>query len=329
MTTNEIIKKFTGEYGYVTDIKGLVTFLRDENTSKEEINKVLIDVLKHNLSVDSEHKKSFEHTRRKEKVQKKINVEEESVEVKPTVKSNLTDVLPYVLSLKDCDDEDFLTELLPSSYDTNYDTIISSILLYLLREIQIAHEMMNGEDEEYLTDLINNNRRLIEIIKAYNLQEETEEETFEEHKNKIIFLRKSNGSLYVDSDIDEINDEEDMIPIIEDIEKNKMTREKRFYNYNPLKGISAIRRRDSRIIFTRLDNDVIVILGILVKRFQNTAPYREMLEARAKEFRLQKDMLKEALSDDSFIEEHQEILRRIKLSLTGKKKERKRDDLNG
>ena len=48
MTTTEIIKKFTGEYGYVTDIKGLVAFLKQSEAKEEDINRVLFDVLKHN-----------------------------------------------------------------------------------------------------------------------------------------------------------------------------------------------------------------------------------------------------------------------------------------
>ena len=328
MTTNEIIKQFTGEYDYVTDIKGLVAFLRGNKVQEEDINKVLFEVLKHNLRIDSNHKKSFEEPKRRVAIEKQP-VAEVAVEAKPTVKSEVYDVTSYINALKACEDEDFLTEILPSFYDANYDTIISSILLYLLREIQLAHEMMTDPDDEYLNELISGDRKLMEVVKAYNAEEETPEEVLDEHKNKLIFLRKSNGSLYVDDDLDEINDEEDMLPIIDDIENNRITKEKRFNNYDPLKGVSAIRKRDARIIFTRLDNDVIVVLSIVVKRFQNTQPYRDMLVSRNKEFKAQKDELKARISDEKFISENQAILSRIKETLKGKSKELKVGDNNG
>ncbi|MBR4671868.1 MAG: hypothetical protein IKO78_01540 [Bacilli bacterium] len=328
MTTTEIIKKFTGEYGYVTDIKGLVAFLKQSKVKEEDINRVLFDVLKHNLRVDIDHKKSFEEPKRKAVLEKQPT-QDEIVEAKPIIKSELYDVTSYINALKECEDDDFLTELLPSFYDANYDTIIPSILLYLLREIQLAHEMMSDEDDEYLTSVISTDRKLIEVVKAYNVEEESVDEVIEEHKNKLIFLRKPNGSLYVDDDLDEINDEEDMLPIIDDIENNRITKEKRFNNYDPLKGVSAIRKRDARIIFTRLDSDVIVVLAIVVKRFQNTQPYRDMLVGRNKEFKAQRDELKVKIADNKFINENQEILGRIKKELKGKAKELKVGDNNG
>lgn len=326
MNTQEIIDKFKNKYGYVTEIKGVISYLKENGITREQTNKIMFEILKWNLSIDTKNKKTFEETK---KHPTSVKEEVKKVETKEEIKSELFDVLSYINSLKECDDDDFLTELLPSIYDSNYDTIISSILLYLLREIQLAHEMMSDDDNDYLTELISKNRNIIKIIEQYNNEEEQTDTVFDERKNKLVFLQKQNGSLFIDDDISDIPDEEDMLPIIKDIENNRITREKRFYNCNPLKGISAIRRRNSRIIFTRLDNDVIVILGILVKRFQNTLPYREMLETRAKIYKLQRDELKDKIHDNSFIEENKEILERIKESLKGKGKYLKPGDNNG
>lgn len=328
MTSEEIIKIYKDKYGYVTDIKDLISFLKESPITHEEMNKILFDILKWNLQVDLDNKKSYED------VQKRVGTiinEEKQEKEKEEVESDVIDVLSYVNSLKECDDEDFITELLPSIYDGNYDSIISAILLYLLREIQIAHEMMSDEDKSYLMELISVNKRLIQIIEEYNQEEseELEQTNIQGHKNKLVFLSKGTDSYYIHDDIDEVlSCEEDILPTISDLENGRITREKR-YRSNKLKGISAIRKRDSRIFFARLDNDVMVILGAMIKRCQNTQEFRDFIEARAKAFRLQKDELKEAIKNEEFMNKHESILEEIKQAIRTQFKELKVGDNNG
>lgn len=329
MNSEEIIKMFQDEYGYVSNIKAVATYLQDKNIPLDQTNRILFDILKHNLSVDLRHKESFKESKKNVPTTKQEEVVEEPVIVPKQIKSEVFDVLSYINSIKECEDLDFVTDLLPTNYDPNYDTIISSILLYLLREIQLAHEMLSLEDDEEFRELIEKNRQLIEIIKNYNIEEEQEEVEFEEHKNKLIFLTKPNGSLYVDDDLAEIKEEDIMLQAISDFENNKITKEKRFINCEQLKGLSGFRKNNARIIFVRLDNDVICVLAILVKRFQNTMPYREMLINRSKELKSQIDALKESIQDEGFIKENQDILGRIKESLKGNVKAKKAGDNNG
>ena len=329
MNSEEIIKMFQDDYGYVSNIKAVAAYLQDKNIPLDQTNRILFDILKHNLSVDLRHKESFKESKKNVPATKQEEVVEEPVIVPKQIKSEVFDVLSYINSIKECEDLDFVTDLLPTNYDPNYDTIISSILLYLLREIQLAHEMLSLEDDEEFRELIEKNRQLIEIIKNYNIEEEQEEVEFEEHKNKLIFLTKPNGSLYIDDDVAEIKEEDIMLQAISDFENNKITKEKRFCNCEQLKGLSGYRKNNARIIFVRLDNDVICVLAILVKRFQNTMPYREMLITRSKELKSQIDALKESIQDEGFIKENQGILDRIKESLKGNVKAKKAGDNNG
>ena len=329
----EIINLYKDAYGYVSDIETVRNFLKNEQSiSIHDRNEILFEILKWNLVVDKENKEKLKEVESKEFSSDTTSIPQTNSILNKHVDSSIIDVSSYIHSIKECDDDDFLTELLPSIYDTNYDSIIGSILLYFFREISIANELLsyeeNDEDQKYLKQVIKRNKEIINIIKKYNLEEEKEVvlDNTNDVKNRLIFLSKSNLSLYIDDDIDNIAIEDDVLPIIDDILSGNNTREKRFVNDDELKGISAIRRRDSRIIFARLDSETILILGILVKRFQNPQTYRDMLKARTKCYKLQKEELKDKIHDQSFIDENKSIQDRIIEKLKVKRKYLSKED---
>lgn len=323
----EIISRYKDEYGYVSDIESVITFLKNDKTlTKSDINSVLVKIIEWNLKVDSENKQSLQETKKvKKRIETKLE-EKEKKEEQLKKDSSLIDVSSYIQSLKQCDDDDFLTELLPSIYDNNYESIIGAILLYFLREIALAYEMLHEETEkdgiEYLQHIIKRDKEIMEIIKEYNKKEEqieTVEVTDKKENNKLVFLKK-NGKPFIESDIDDISIEDDILPILNDIITGNFTREKRFHSSNELKGISAIRRRDSRIIFARLDSKTILILGIFVKRFQNPQTYRDMLSSRNKIYKLEKESLKERILDEDFMQENEEIKQNVIEKLKSRRK---------
>lgn len=329
----EIINLYKDSYGYVSDIETVRNFLKNEQSiSIHDRNEILFEILKWNLVVDKENKEKLKEVESKEFSSDTTSIPQTNSILNKHVDSSIIDVSSYIHSIKECDDDDFLTELLPSIYDTNYDSIIGSILLYFFREISIANELLsyeeNDEDQKYLKQVIKRNKEIINIIKKYNLEEEKEVvlDNTNDVKNRLIFLSKSNLSLYIDDDIDNIAIEDDVLPIIDDILSGNNTREKRFVNDDELKGISAIRRRDSRIIFARLDSETILILGILVKRFQNPQTYRDMLKTRTKCYKLQKEELKDKIHDQSFIDENKSIQDRIIEKLKVKRKYLSKED---
>ncbi len=321
---NEIINLYKDQYGYVSDIESVKSlFKQDKTLTKKEKNEILLKILKWNLQIDKENKEKLKDYNHKEKeINLEIKENEKNLE-NDKKESEILDVKSYINSIRACDDDDFLTEVLPSIYDNNYESIIGAILLSLFSEITFANEMLledkSEENRNYIESIIKRNKEIIEIIKQYNLEEEKEitQETNNKENNKLIFLKKNNSSLYIDDDIDSIAIEEDVLPILNDIITGNFTREKRFHNNNELKGISAIRRRDTRIIFTRLNNDTILILGILVKRFQNPQTYRDMLKARNKEYKLQKEALKINSQNEEFLKSNsniqEETIKKLKL----------------
>ena len=327
MNAEEIINLYKDEDGFVLDIKNLIQFLKEhEEIDRKERNAIIEKIIFWNLSIDKKYRELLSD--RKETVIKEEKVEQTPTFIESSEKeeSSLIDVSSYINAIKACDDDDFLTELLPSEYDTNYDSIIGSIVLYFYREISLANKMLLEETDkdgiDYLKSVIKRDKEIIRIIDEYTKEEtlEVQEDLEEQKTNKLVFLRKpTSNSLYIDDDIDDIAIEDDVLPILNDIITGRITKEKRFHSSN-LKGISAIRRRDSRIIFVRLDNDIILILGILVKRFQNTQVYRDMLESRIKAFRVQKEQLKDSITSEDFIEDNNSIKERIIDSLKARKK---------
>lgn len=336
LTIEEIMEKYKDEYGYVRNLDIISALLKsDESMTVDEKSDIFLTILKHNLNQDEINKKKLKgKSKRKEELKKISDITEKSETIKND--TSLMDVTSYINSLKNCEDDDFLTELLPSIYDNNYESIITSILLYFYREISLAYKMIKKENDEesleYLRSLVSDDKKIIDIIKEYNKEEEQEivEDDVESlEKNKLIFLPKLNDSLFIYQDIDNIAIEDDVIPILKDIKDNKINREKRFHNHQELKGISALRKRDSRIIFARLDNNIIVILGILVKRFQNPNIYAEMLQLRTRRFKAIKDELKVLVNNIDFVTENEEIYDDIIMKLTARNKSLVKGDIDG
>ena len=329
MKVEELIELYKDEFGYVSDIRDLTKFLKEhEDIDIKERNMLLFRIIEWNLKKEKENRALLEGIKPVIETHDVETIEEPAKAQIDKKETTIMEVGHYIDAIKACDDDDFLTEILPSIYDNNFDSIIGAILLYFFNEITLGNQMLKEEESEesieYLRAIIKRDKEIIRIIKEYSKDEEecvTIEET-EESKpvNKLIFLKKSNNSLYIDDDIDDIAIEDDILPILNDIINGSITREKRFHNSNELKGISAIRRRDSRIIFVRLDNDVILILGVLVKRFQNTQVYRDMLDSRVKTFKQQRDKLKESLEDEEFLEEHESIKNRILETIKSRKR---------
>lgn len=332
---SEIIDKYKNEYGYVENIEKISAVLKaNQELTIEDRSSILLLLLEYNIKQDEINKAKLKTTAKRVSKEKELKEEIKKKEEQEIVEDNLTDVAPYIEALKKCDDDDFLTEILPSIYDNNYESIIISIILQFYQEIALAEQMMCEEQDkesiDYLKELIKKDKKIISIIKEYNKEEEQVEEKEESTtSNTLIFLPKESNSLYIDSDIDEIATEDDVLPILNDIKTNNITREKRFHNHQELKGISAIRRRDSRIIFARLDNNIIVILGILVKRFQNPLIYSEMLEVRAKRFRSIREDLKELMNNQEFIDLNNDKYSEVLERLNSRNKTLSRGDNNG
>lgn len=340
MNIQQLINAFQNEFGYVEDIESLLLYLEENNIPLSLSIEILHNILEWNNEVEKELKKKIEKKElKKEKIEEEIEEQEESItyEDKKTTISNIEN---YKKLIDKCEDFDFITEILPSPYENNYNDVIYSLLLTYYQELTLAQQLLKETTEitekNYLKNEMKRIQEIITIIKNYH-KEEIPQETQEENQdvtenNLILYLNNSLQTPYINIDIEDIDisDYPYLETIFKELSQGRISHEKRFNNYEELKGISAIRKGDVRVIFTRIDNNII-ILGALAKRFQNPIVYRELLKRRTRKFKEQKEQIKDELKNEQFIENNNSITAELfkKLNPSAEKIKQKKRDKNG
>lgn len=308
----DIIDNFKNRFNYVEDYESIIEYLESLNISLTEINEILYEILKWNLEQEKELKEKLENSNTplilKEKTQELKDEKEEENQINTY----------YKKLIEECDDTDFITEILPSTNNTSFEEIIYSVLLSFYKELVCTNEIKNSaQDElekEYLKEEENKLNEIIKIIKEYYKEETSEEEEIikEKQNTKIIYMTNQSDTPYflIDTENINISDLQDIESIIDNLKNGINRHEKKFTNHEDLKGISSIRKKDVRVIFTRIDNSII-ILGAFVKRFQNPSIYRDLLKRRNKTFKNQKEIIKEKLQDQEFIKLNNKLTKSI------------------
>lgn len=341
MVLKDIIDHFKNYFGYVEDIESVILCLEENNFSLTETNEILHAILEWNEKKEQELKKSLNKSAPNniDSISNENASNTQTHEISTTKKTQILNTNHYKQSIDACDDPDFITELLPSPYENNFENTIYSLLLSYYKEITCANQMLKDVKDsleiEYLQKEINKAKKIIEIIKEYHI-ESTTQETIEQKQEKnalpILYLRNFSNIPYINVDIEDIgiSDYSYLESIFTELSQGIISHEKKFVTYEKLRGISAIRKGDVRVIFARIDNTIIV-LGALSKRFQNTAPYRELLKRRAKAFKEQKDSIKESINNENFIENNNYITEELfnKLTQQNPKQKVKKRNSNG
>jgi len=212
---------------------------------------------------------------------------------------------------------------LPSTNNEHFEEIIYSILLSFYKELVCANQMIKIDNDQYLIEEQEKLKKIINLIKEY-YQEETTPEQLEQQKKtytKIIYMTNQQNTPYIDIDFEGIDqsDIKDIVSVIKNLKDGNTKHEKKFTNHEDLKGISAIRKKDIRVIFTRID-DTIIILGAFAKRFQNPTIYRELLKRRNKIFKAQKEEIKDNIQNKEYLNGNKRITEKIIKEQQKKKK---------
>lgn len=316
MNLMEIVEIFGDCFGYVKDIESLLNFLDINQFSLPERNRILFEVSEWNYKRNQELMDRLKKVNPVEGYHDKKEKEEQVDSFQnESIRKNIWNVRSYLVQIRTCP-FDFITDILPSMYDEDYQEIMVSILMGLFNEIYLANEMISSasnKEKMYLKEEISSLHEIIKVIKKYDAEETKENFLPNEEEvtiqNRIVYLEKPDGTLYVEDDLNHIN-----IPdyafsgrLMNSLISNTITREKRFHNFKDFKELSAIRKGNSRILFARLDSNTIAILGIFTKRCQNPTVYVDFIRKRAKRFKEQKEMLKEKINEGSFIEYSQDV----------------------
>lgn len=327
----DIITKFKDKFDYVKDIEKVISFLDSTSFSLEEKNDILLGILEWNNKIEEDLT-----NKHKESENKKAKIKEKQQEcpdnnIKNEVvysETPLIDVSKYIKNIESVWDPEFICDILPSPSETLYEPIIMAIFLHYYQEISELHTLAlnykSEEDRLYCEEELNRLKTIISCIKDY--YEENKEESYDDttgdlDKASLIYLTNTQNEPYAIADINNIEgcDYRFIKAALNEIASQTFTHEKRFHNHSDLKEISCLRKGDSRIIFTRL-NSKIVILGIFIKREQNSNSYRDILCQRARAYRELKPILKEKIQESEFLAQNDLITEEIINTISGAKK---------
>lgn len=319
----DFIANFKNRFDYVEDFEAVIMYLDQMNIPLTQINEILHKILEWNIEKENEIKKEL--LTDKEPIKKEITNEEERKDQEKEKQPETERINYYKKLIENCEDQDFITEILPSTNNEHFEEIIYSILLSFYKELVCANQMLKLETDPYLLEERKNLQNIINIIKEY-YKEETTPEPIEQQKKastKIIYMTNQQNIPYINIDLEGIDssDIKDIVSVINNLKDGSTKHEKKFTNHEDLKGISAIRKKDIRVIFTRID-DTIIILGVFAKRFQNPTIYRELLKRRNKIFKNQKDEMKENIKNKDYLNENKKITEKITRDQQKKKTKR-------
>ena len=329
MKAEDVIELFKDCYGYVKDIEGVTSYLEEHEASLTLSEEILYTIFDYNLRLQD--KLESDLRRKNNSSGDVISEPEDDCEDKfilHVTKNNLLDVSTYRNSILSCDDTDFITELLPSSFEKNYDDIIFSLLLSFYNDINDAFELSSQDDKDFWLDEVEKYKNIVKIIKEY-IQENQDSVAQEEisdkdsvSKKKIVFLKNTKGEPRIISDVLDIDvsDYPYILTILNNIKDGKVKHIKKFYNHEELRHIYAIRQGDVRVFFANLTNDTVIILGAIAKRFQNSSLYSELLSSRSNRFSSQKESIMSSLDSQEYLKENEESFNQLVSLLSVQKK---------
>lgn len=329
MKAEDVIELFKDCYGYVKGIEGVTSYLEEHEASLTLSEEILYTIFDYNLRLQDKLESDLK--RKNNSSGDVISEPEDDCEDKfilHVTKNDLLDVSTYRNSILSCDDTDFITELLPSSFEKDYDDIIFSLLLSFYNDINDAFELSSQDDKDFWLDEVEKYKNIVNIIKGY-IQENQDSVAQEEisdkdsvPKKKIVFLKNTKGEPRIISDVLDIDvsDYPYILTILNNIKDGKVKHIKKFYNHEELRHIYAIRQGDVRVFFANLTNDTVIILGAIAKRFQNSSLYSELLARRSNRFSSQKESIMSSLDSQEYLKENEESFNQLVYLLSVQKK---------
>jgi len=147
MNSIDFIAYFKNRFDYVEDFESIITHLEQMNIPLTQINNILHEILEWNIEKEKEIKKEL-LTDSEPLRQEQLEEQKEKIERKETQ----TDINYYKKLIENCDDTDFITEILPSTNNEHFEEIIYSILLSFYKELVCANQMIKIDNDQYLIE---------------------------------------------------------------------------------------------------------------------------------------------------------------------------------
>lgn len=214
---------------------------------------------------------------------------------------------------------------LPSVENKNYVNIVNRIKLELVHEIQELATLKEEEtDLDFLRE-IETEQQSIQLIldfikEAQTTKIEAQIATSAKIENKLLFLKTSSGSIYVENDLYGHEEYFDSFKeLLLSIENGTFKNVKRFENNLQMKGICQVKKFKTRIIFDRLDKDKYVIIDAIIKKTDNDNGYRDQVGTRILYYKNNKDTMISQMNDEDYLRKNKKIRDNLIIGLADKK----------
>lgn len=330
----KLINEYIKENKYISCLEDLYILFEKNNISFKERISVLTRVFKYNnkiYAIEKRKSQKLDKMESHEIVVKEVEQSSVKTNIKPTKKVEplQCDVDSYMEKIKNFNDINELETILPSRDNEQFQNIVNMIIIKLLyrekvEKINFIHEYQ--EEEPSISDFFDVELEdidcKIETLLDYENTSVDEEKNFDgKTDNKVVFLKNSFGEPMILSSLkgyDEYYDSflELINSIIDGTFKNKRT----FLNNNKIVDLMEVKGFKTRILFSRLKNNIFVIMPAFVKKCDTDLRHRNLIQNISQMYQSQKDELLNLVDSEEFMQQEEQYLDELLKTLEEKKK---------
>lgn len=256
---------------------------------------------------------------------------EKPIKQKPEVLN--IDVSMYIIKIKETDDANEIISILPERDNPDFDSILSSILINLYKEkveiINFMNEQENRKEVESIfeTELEQIDFKMETILDYKDFVEDIE--LPKETNNKIVFMKNSSFEPVIFQNLKGYEEYYDsFLDLLNSIIDGSFKRMKAFTNNNKINNIYEVKNFKTRILFSRLKDNVYVVIAAFVKKCDIELRINNFIKNCSYQFGLQKEMLLASLADEESRIQEEKYLADLKLMLSERMKVRNHETYN-
>lgn len=319
---------------YISCLENLSVLFEKYNISFTDRKQILRKINEHN-------QKLYKTEQAKEK--ELVNIELKSC--KPTIVTNEDkkaegikkvpeplncNVSIYMEKLKKAKTEEEIVQCLPKKEDSEFDNILSTILVNLYREkVEIINFLNQQENrfeiEEVFEEDLDDIEFKVETILDY-MENVVEIELPKTNNNKIIFAKNSSNEPLIFQNLKGYEDEYALfLDLINSIEDGTFKRVRSFADKR-LDYLIEVRKGTARIFFSRIEN-IYVVISAFVKKCNTDLRHRNFMANSSKIYQLQKEQLSEYIKNAEYMSLEGKYLNDLK-EMLGQKARVKKNEFN-
>lgn len=338
-----LLKKYMEDKKYISCLEELYVLFEKNNISYAERMDFLKLLNDYNMQLyTSEKQKASELEvieKKKTSIQDvpastQISIISENKRPKKKVEHLNIDVKEYIDNLKKLYGKVKLEEILPDRDNIESENIINSILVNLYKEkvetINFIRE--NEADMDEISSLFEDELDLLDSImeSLIDYKNNTEINSFVsptiDTTNRIIFMKNSSNEPMIFQNIKGYEEYYDsFLELLESIVDGTFKNMRVFVNNNKLTNMIEVKDFKTRIQFTRLKDNIFVIISAFIKKCDTDLRHRNFISNCSQNYQSQKNELLNNIEDEDYMNKEAEFLEELRNTLKGKKKVKKHE----